>query len=295
MPDYQIKALNDALRRLGESPALPAAVRHLKGNHAVINVELGETVLAQIPAFTDSRNPEILPELSRHGPQHTDEILRLLNGGEPGDFAFVREHSRRHASQRFPLEATLHAYRCGQKVFSRWMRRAALTVESSPQDAQQIVAAVADFAMEYTDAISTIAAGAYLAQTRLMADVAGDQRAELLTILLDGYDESDGRVANILRSAGYLDTRQSFCIALAQPVVPAEMQNPARASPGRLDRRDFAWVESPPAHRPARQQSHHRVLRDAPGVRLDGADFCASHANRRGVIEGRQRGADRRQ
>ena len=229
MTESYTNGLTDALRRLADSPILPSALRQLRGNVTAINAELGETVLTEIPAFTQSRNPEILPELSQHGPQHTDEILRLLDKGRPGDFEFVREHARRRASQHFPLEATLHAYRCGQRVFSRWVREAVLDAGSSAADAQQLVAAVADFAMEYTDAISTIAAGAYLAQTRLMADVAGDQRAELMTILLEGYDESDGRVANILRGAGYLDARQSFCVALAQPVDPAEMQNPARA------------------------------------------------------------------
>ncbi|MGI9301932.1 MAG: PucR family transcriptional regulator [Gammaproteobacteria bacterium] len=229
MPDYHTKALNEALHRLGDSPFLSAAVRHLTDNSAAVNAELSETVRAEIPAFSESRNPDILPDLARHGPQHTIEILRLLGGGAVGGFEFVRAHARRRAEQHFPLETTLHAYRCGHKVFSRWMREAALVFVSSPEDAQQVVAAVADFAIEYTDAISTIFASAYLSQARLLADVAGDQRAELLAILLDGYDESDRRVAKILGDAGYLDRRQAFCVALAQPVDPAEMLNPARA------------------------------------------------------------------
>jgi hypothetical protein len=229
MPDYYTNALTEALRRLGSSPFLQTAVSHLQSHTAVINEELSKTVLAEIPAFSESRNPDILPELGRHGSQHTDEIVRLLGGGAMGSFDFVREHARRRAEQRFPLEATLHAYRCGHKVFSRWMREAALAAVSSPEDAQQGVAAVADFAIEYTDAVSTIAAGAYSSHTRLLADVAGDQRAQLLSILLDGYDESDGRVAQILRDAGYLETRQSFCVALAHSVDSSEMTNPARA------------------------------------------------------------------
>lgn len=229
MVDYHTSALTEALRRLSDSPHLPAAAAHLKYNAAAINAELNATVLAEIPAFSESRNPDVLPDLGDHGPQHTSEILRLLGGGIVSDFEFVREHARRRAEQRFPLEATLHAYRCGHKVFSRWVREAALAAVSSAEDAQQVVAAVADFAIEYTDTVSTIAASAYVSQTRLLADVAGDQRAELLTTLLDGYDESDGRVAKVLRDAGYLDRRQSFCVALAQPVDPAEMLNPARA------------------------------------------------------------------
>lgn len=229
MQDYHTNALNEALRRLGDSPIPAAAIKRLEADADAIDAELRETVLDQIPAFTESRNPDVLPELARHGGEHTVEILRLLAGGALGDFGYVREHARRRAEQRFPLEATLHAYRCGHKVFSRRVRDAALAAVSSPEDAQAAVTAVADFTIEYTDAISTIAAGEYLAQTRLLADVAGDQRAELMSILLDGYDESDGRVATILRDAGYLDRRQSFCVAVAQPVDPAEMRNPARA------------------------------------------------------------------
>ncbi|MDH3693879.1 MAG: helix-turn-helix domain-containing protein [Gammaproteobacteria bacterium] len=229
MSDYHTKTLNAALRLLSDSSFLPVAVKHLSNNVDAINKELGEAVLAEIPAFSESNNPEILPDLARHGPEHTVEILRLLGGGSVGDFKFVQEHARRRAEQRFPLETTLHAYRCGHKVFSRWMREATLTAASSPKDATANVAAVADFTMEYTDTISTIFASTYLAQSRLLADVEGDQRAELLTILLDGYDESDGRVAKILRNAGYLDRRQSFCVVLAQSVDPAEMLNPNRA------------------------------------------------------------------
>ena len=156
-------------------------------------------------------------------------MLRLLGGGPVGDFEFVREHAWRRAEHHFPLEATLQPYRCGHKVLSRWVREAILASASSPEEIPQIVAAILDFTVEYTDAITTIAAGAYLSQTLLLADVAGDQRAELLTILLDGYDESDGRVAKVLRDAGYLDKRQSFCVALAQPVDPSEMINLDRA------------------------------------------------------------------
>jgi len=229
MTSYPTDALEDALKRLIKSTFLPAAARHLAMHSAAINADLREIVLAEIPAFSESRNPDILPELALHGPEHTDEMVRLLKGGAVGDFEFVRKHARRRAEQRFPLEATLHAYRCGHKVFSRWVREAILAAASSTKGAPEVVAAVADFTIEYTDAVSTVAASAYVAHTRLLADVAGDHRAELLNILLEGYDESDGRVATILRDAGYLESHQSFCIVLAQPVDPAEMQNPARA------------------------------------------------------------------
>jgi hypothetical protein len=47
--------------------------------------------------------------------------------------------------------------------------------------------------------------------------------------LLSGYDESDRVAARLLRRAGYLEQRQSYCIAVARSVDPREMENPARA------------------------------------------------------------------
>jgi len=229
MSEYHITVLVEALDRLGKSRLLPAAVAHLRQHAQAIHTELRDTVLAEIPAFTESHDQATLRELAAHGPRHHEEIIRLLEGGAVGDFRFVREHARLRAEHRFPLEAVLHAYRCGHKVFSRWLRDAVSNAAASAEAAREVVAGVADFTLEYTDAISTIASAAYVDQTRLLADVAGDQRTQLLNILLGGYDESDARVAGVLRAAGYLEGRQTFCVVLAQAVDATEMASPARA------------------------------------------------------------------
>lgn len=222
-------AFQDLDRWQGSALLAAPAVAQLRRQTGAIDAELRDAVLAQVPAFTASRDPDTLRGLATHGPLHLQEIIRLLEGGALGDFGFVREHARLRAEHRFPLEAVLHAYRVGHRVFSRWLREAALMSAASDEAAQKIVAAVADFSIEYTDVISTLASAAYVDQTRLLADVAGDQRAQLLGILLGGYDESDERVAAILRRAGYLSGRQSFCVVLAQPVDATEMDQPARA------------------------------------------------------------------
>ena len=182
-----------------------------------------------MPAYSESANPDVLPEQANHVAEHIEEMRRLLSGGRVGDFAFVRQHARHRAAQKFPLEATLHAYRLGHKILSRWVRDAALASAASDAQVRKVVAVAADFGIEYTDAISTIATAEYVNQTRLLAEAEGDRRTELLNVLLSGYDESDGRVARLLRQAGYLQQRQSYCVVLAQPVDAAEMQNPARA------------------------------------------------------------------
>jgi hypothetical protein len=227
--DFYANALSDAPRRISGSAVVAAASGRVAENAAAIAAQLQQAVLAEVPEFSKSRNPDLLPELAGHGREHVDEIVRLLHGGVLGRFDFVHEHARRRAEQRFPLEATLHAYRSGHKVLSRWLRESASNVASPSEDAQRAIAGIVDFAMEYTDAISTTFAGTYSSHSLLLADVAGDQRSQLLQILLDGHDEADMRAARILRDAGFLDERQSFCVALARSVDPTEMLNASRA------------------------------------------------------------------
>jgi len=229
MNDLRHRGLASALAELADYPVLATAVGSMRSDVARINETLRQTIVEQIPGFTESSNPQLLPSLQQHIARHTAEILRLLAGGLIGEFEFVREHANQRAEQFFPLEATLHAYRCGHRVYASKLRDALVATATDSIELRNAVGAAADFAIEYTDATSTIAAGAYIARTRMLADVAGDQRAELLKILLEGFDEADGRVAGLLRKAGYLDQRQSYCVAVAQSVEPSEMQQPARA------------------------------------------------------------------
>ena len=220
-------ALQQVLALLVETAVIPSAAAAFDDTMRGADMALHETVLAEVPAFKASGNPDILPELDQHIGDHNKEIRRLLAGGKVGDFGFVRTHAQRRAEQRFPLEATLHAYRSGHKVLSRWLQDAAMALNlKSHEDA---VSAMADFAIEYTNVVSTVATSEYVSQTRLLAEAEGDLRTELLNILLSGYDESDGRIAKLLKRAGYLEQRQSYCVTVAQAANASEMENPARA------------------------------------------------------------------
>ena len=219
--------LRQVLAALAAEGVVPQAALSLKASMRETTVSLRDAVLAEIPAFSASGNPEIRPELDQHAAEHVEEIRRVFAGGEIGDFEFVRTHARRRAEQHFPLEATLHAYRCGHRILSRWLRDAAIA--ANPESLEQAVSAVADFAIEYTDTISSIATSEYVAHTRMLAEADGDRRTELLNILLSGPDESDGRVAQLLKDAGYLEQRHSYCIVIARSAIASEMENPARA------------------------------------------------------------------
>jgi hypothetical protein len=229
VPDYHANALTEALRRVAASPFLSPTADRAAQSAGPMAVQLQHAVITDVAEFSKSRNPDLLPELARHGADHIGEILRLLRGGRVGSFEFVHEHARRRAEQRFPMAATLHAYRSGHKVLSRWLRESALSVLPPAADAQQAITTIADFAIEYTDAISTAFAGTYSSHSLLLADVAGDQRSQVLQVLLGGHDEADMGAARILRDAGFLEERQSFCVALARSVDPIEMLSAARA------------------------------------------------------------------
>lgn len=220
-------SLEQVTLRLAELRVIPGVGAALETSMPDASIALRQAVLTEVPAFAASGNPDVLPELDTHGGEHVEEIRRLFGGGEIRDFGFVAAHARRRAEQRFPLEAMLHAYRCGHRILSRWIRDAAIAM--APKSLDLAISAVADFAIEYTNIISTIAAAEYVAHTRLLAEAESDRRSELLNILLSGYDESDGRVARLLKRAGYLEQRQSYCVVVAQPVNAAEMENPARA------------------------------------------------------------------
>jgi hypothetical protein len=222
------QSLQVVLETLTAVGVIPGAAGWLAARAADIGKELQATIEVEIPAFAASGNPDIVPEQQAHAAEHVREIAHLLGGSPPGQFEFVALHSARRAEQRFPLEATLHAYRCGHRVISRWIREAALATADPGASVGETLAAIADFSIEYIDAISTIATSEYVANTRLIAAAEGDRRSQLLAVLLDGYDEADGRVAKLLRGAGFLDQRQSFCVAVARSVDPTEMESPAR-------------------------------------------------------------------
>lgn len=226
-PSRDTTVLRHALAELAKARVVPRIAALLDQRRAEVRRLLGRAVIEEVAAYSASGNPDILPELDRHASDNIDEICRLLRGEPLGRFDFITAQAHRRAEQRFPLEATLHAYRCGHRVVSHWIRDAVVALR--PRALDRAVSAVADFAIEYTNAISTLATAEYVAHTRALAEAEGDRRTELLDLLARGYDESDGRVARVLRRAGYLEQRLHFCVAVAQSTDPLEMENLARA------------------------------------------------------------------
>lgn len=220
-------ALRQTLDSLIATGVVPAAAAALDSGRQATGSALLKSVMAEVAAFSSTGNPDIVPGLGEHIEAHLGELRRLFAGGEIGDFDFLKKHARRRAEQKFPLEASLHAYRCAHKILALWLRDAA--IQSGPPSVETAVSAVADFAIEYTNAVSTIVAVAYITHTRAIADAESDRRSELMNVLLSGPDESDSRAQRLLKRAGYLEQRHTYCIAVAQSANPIEMELPERA------------------------------------------------------------------
>jgi len=218
-----------ALAGLRAAGVVPAVGEALRAGAADTASRVVAAAREDVPALTESSNPDVLPDLLAHARAHVDEVCRLMAGGRPGDLGFVRAHAERRAEQRFPLDAELQVYRAMSRVLLPWIRDAALGTADSEVHINRVVADVTDFAIDYTGAAGALMTSCYVARTRILAEAEGDRRSELLNTLLDGYDEADGRAADLLRRAGYLQQRQSYCVVVARSVNPREMESIARA------------------------------------------------------------------
>ena len=177
----------DALRAHGVVPGVAAA---LDDGLDAVRKALKQTVLEEVLAYSDSANPDILPDLENHLGDHVARITALLGGSRGANFEFVCEHAERLAQQRFPLEALLHTYRCAHKVLSPWLRDIALDQADNTAHVRRVVASVADFAIEYTDTISTTATATYVNHTRLLAEAEG--LADHVVVLDQGHALVEG-------------------------------------------------------------------------------------------------------
>ena len=223
-------------RRFGETLGLlraagvvPAVSDMLRAGQAETLVRLLDMTTAEVRAYSETGNPDVLPELRDHLDAHLDAVCLLLGDKWAADFNFVQSHAERRAEQKFPLDALLQSYRCLHRILSTWVRDAALETASDDAHVRRVVAAATDFTIEYTGAVGSLATSSYVNRTRRLAEAEGDRRTTLLNTLLDGYDESDRRAARLLRRSGYLEQRQSYCVAVARSVNPAEMESTARA------------------------------------------------------------------
>jgi hypothetical protein len=223
------RRLNAAIAALRQYGVIPKVAAALSADLDRACDALLNSVLREAPAFKAAGNPDVIPELSSHLLLQLKAVCQLMAGQALDDLAFVREHASRRAEQKFPLDAVLAAYRCLHKSLIGWLRDAALRVADADAQVTRVVAAINELTIEYTGTIGTLMTSEYVLQTRALAEAEGDRKTELLSTLLNGYDESDPHATQLLGRAGYLEQHQSFCVALARSVDPQEMDSAACA------------------------------------------------------------------
>jgi sugar diacid utilization regulator len=222
-------ALESSVRSLQAFGVVPAVAVTLRATITDVAQQLEHDVTTNVEAFTHSANPDLAPELQQHLQQLLGSICDTLTIHGAGDFKFARQYAKRRAEQKFPLEALLGSLALSHHSLLPWLRDASLTVATESAQMNRVVSAVNTFLGHYFSHISSLMTAEYVQRTRDFAEVESDRRTELFNLLLQGYDESDNYAAALLRRAGYLEQRQSFCIVLAQSVEPREMENRARA------------------------------------------------------------------
>ena len=126
------------LRGAGVGPGIGNALE--PGVEATVG-SIYDAVLEEVPAYSASGNPAVLPELREHLSQHAAEVSRLLAGRRPGEMEFLTTQARRRAEQKFPLDAILSAYRCLHQGLLPWIREAALEVASEDSHMRRVVPA----------------------------------------------------------------------------------------------------------------------------------------------------------
>ena len=86
MPTHQ--ALRDAMSLIATGGVLRNAGPLLDASAEKAAIALREAVLTEVPAFSTSGNPEILPSLAQHAGEHMQEIRRLARRRRNRRFRF---------------------------------------------------------------------------------------------------------------------------------------------------------------------------------------------------------------
>jgi hypothetical protein len=185
-----------------------------------------DAVAAKVVVYRAHAHLEGLADYERHVCLVISELSFWLSDARVRDLEFVHVYARECASQRLPIDATLQAYRCTLPLLIQWLCDELVPLRGRGRTHART--ALAEFAAQYISTVSIAFAAAYSAHFAIFAEADGDRRAELLGILVGGFNAADTREARLLKQFGYLEQRLRFCVAVAQATDPLEMESTAR-------------------------------------------------------------------
>ena len=188
-----------------------------------------EAIWAQVPAYRDSPDPTLRPDVAEHVAAVFGVFLGGLAEDRPArraDFAVTREQASRRMAQGISLADFLQAFRVGQLTLWQSVLDAARDDQEARDAALLLVAQI----MQVIELGSTVAAEASVeAQQHQLAE--HDRvRRDLVEDLLAGRTTFVGHKQSVLRAAGLRpDTR--LLVASAVPVTgPADDQRALTAA-----------------------------------------------------------------
>jgi len=173
---------DEAIRRVGEA---------LVARHADIAKGMVERIVAEVPAYQRAP-PDVIDDVLALSTATAEILGNAFAASAPvrrEDVPIVREHAARRLHKGIGLEAFLHAYRAA--LFNYWD---ACAEEASRLDVSRDASlALARFAFDAIDTITTHAAEAYLREDTRVRTQSGRAARDLVERLIQGQPVDDAR------------------------------------------------------------------------------------------------------
>src|SRR5712692_4924225 len=153
-----------------------------------ISAAIFEALRTEIPAYGAIQDPELIRDVQIVSAAIVTIWLRAIKTGEidEDDLAPIRRGARRRVRQGLDLQSVLKAYRVAIRVM--W-RELLLSPEWQSPELAPLLAAVAEWALDFSDAMTTEVDTAYLDEQRRLAGEAELRRSSLLELVLAGRPE----------------------------------------------------------------------------------------------------------
>ena len=150
-----------------------------------ISTAIFEGLRTEIPAYGAIQDPELIRDVQAVSASIVTIWLRAIKTGEidEDELSPIRQGARRRVRQGVDLQSLLKAYRVAIRVM--W-RELLLSPEWRSPELAPLLAVLAEWALDFTDAMTTEVDTAYLDEQRRIAGEAELRRSSLLELVLAG-------------------------------------------------------------------------------------------------------------
>jgi hypothetical protein len=175
-----------------EEAAAPAQLRLLReaaarqeADAARISVAIFQALQTEIPTYAAIHDPELIRDVQAASAALVTIWLGAIKSGEieENDLLPIRHSARRRVRQGVPATSLLKAYRVAVRVMWRELLQ---SPEWQQPELAPLLAVVAEWALDFSDAISTEVDTSYLDEQRKLSEEIEHRRSALLELVLAG-------------------------------------------------------------------------------------------------------------